>query len=74
VAGEMRAKQSYHGNAELFLLDILRLTTHHNRRCPFCHGTVYRERPSGLRKFTILFGLRPYRCEACDKVHYGFRF
>jgi hypothetical protein len=70
----MRTKQGHMGTAELFLLDNLRLTTHHNRQCPFCHGRVYRERRSGYRILTILIALRPYRCQACDKVHYGFCF
>lgn len=70
----MRTRQGHHGTAELFLLNNLRLTTHHHRRCPFCHGTVYRESLSGFWRLTILFGFRPYRCEVCDKVHYGFRF
>jgi len=70
----MKTKQGHLNAAELFLLDSLRLTTHHHRHCPFCHGTVYRERRIGFWKLSILLALRPYRCEACDKVHFGFCF
>ena len=69
----MRTMSDYLGAAEMRLLDNLKLTTHRSRHCPFCRGRVYRERRTGLGKLTLLVGLRPYRCEACDKVHYGFR-
>jgi hypothetical protein len=36
--------QDHMGTTELFLLEDLRLTTHRNRQCPFCHGRVYREK------------------------------
>jgi len=70
----MREKQGYFSNAELLLLGNLHLTTHHTRQCPFCHGKVYREKRAGFSKLAIVLALRPYRCEACDKLHYGFCF
>jgi len=70
----MATKQGHIGTAELFLLDNLKLTTHRTRHCPFCRGKVYWEKRTGFGKLVMLVGLRPYRCEECDKVHYGFYF
>jgi hypothetical protein len=50
------------------------LTTHHHRRCPYCHGAVYREKRKGLSKLTFVLSVRPYRCVDCDRLHYGFCF
>jgi hypothetical protein len=70
----MNSKQQHLTGAELFLSDRLKLTTHKHRYCPFCHGKVCRERRKGFLKLTILFGIRLYRCESCDRLHYGFCF
>jgi hypothetical protein len=50
------------------------LTTHHHRRCPYCHGEVYREKREGLAKLTLAIAIRPYRCNYCNRLHYGFCF
>jgi hypothetical protein len=53
---------------------LANFTTHHHRRCPYCHGAVYRERQRGLSKLTLVIGVRRYRCANCDRLHYGFCF
>ena len=50
------------------------LTTHRQRRCPYCHGGVYREKRKGLSHLTLALAVRPYRCTDCDRLHYGFCF
>jgi hypothetical protein len=70
----MHTKQNHLDDNGIFLLEWLRLTTHRHRCCPFCHGTVYRERRKGFQRLTTLFAMRAYRCESCDKLHYGFSF
>jgi hypothetical protein len=70
----MHSKQDHLDGTGVLLLERWRLTTHRHRCCPFCHGTVYRERRKGLQKLTTLLAMRIYRCESCDKLHYGFSF
>ena len=53
---------------------VAALTTHRHRRCPYCHGEVYREKRRGLAKLTLVLAVRPYRCADCDRLHYGFCF
>jgi len=68
----MQQKSSNRGHSLSGLL--FGLTTHKHRRCPYCHGEVYREKRGGLAKLTLMLGIRPYRCADCDRLHYGFRF
>ena len=70
----MNSRPNQLNATEFFLLERLRLTTHKHRYCPFCHGRVYRERRKGLQKLAMLFAMRLYRCESCDRLHYGFSF
>jgi hypothetical protein len=62
------------GHAKYSLIPHFRITTHRHRKCPYCRGSVYRERREGFLKLSVLVALRPYRCIACDKLHFGFPF
>lgn len=70
----MNPRHRHFNGAELFLFQWLSVTTHKHRYCPFCHGRVSREKKRGFGRLTTLLGMRPYRCETCDRLHYGFRF
>jgi DNA-directed RNA polymerase subunit RPC12/RpoP len=50
------------------------LTTHRQRRCPYCQGDVYREKRKGFAHLSLALAVRPYRCADCDRLHYGFCF
>lgn len=70
----MNSRQNDLNAAEFLLMDKFKITVHKHRCCPFCNGTVYREKRKGFLRLMILFAMRPYRCESCDRLHYGFSF
>lgn len=70
----MNSKQNHLNAVEFLLMEKLKVTIHKHRCCPFCHGRVCREKRKGLLTLMILFAMRPYRCESCDRLHYGLSF